>query len=95
MQFDPTNLKNVETRIKITGDRMQSLQSKAQITRTAMEQLGKTMTTFRNADGTAKTVKDVAESTDNLSEGKAGRRALQQAHRLSWAGLRGMEPPLS
>jgi len=67
MQFDPTNLKNVETRVKITGDRMQSLQSKAQITRTAMEQLGKTMTTFRNADGTAKTVRDVAESTDNLS----------------------------
>ena len=32
MQFDPSDLKNVETRIKLTGDRMQSLQSKVQIT---------------------------------------------------------------
>ena len=39
MQFDPTDLKNVDTRIRLTGDRMQSLQSKAQITKTAMEQL--------------------------------------------------------
>ena len=36
MQFDPTDLKNVETRIKVTGDRMQSLQSKAQLAKTAI-----------------------------------------------------------
>jgi chromosome segregation ATPase len=64
MQFDPTSLKNVETRIKITGDRMQSLQSKAQITRDAMEQLGDSIVTL---GGKEKHVKDIASETENLS----------------------------
>lgn len=64
MQFDPTSLKNVETRIKITGDRMQSLQSKAQITRDAMEQLGDSIVTL---GGKEKHVKEIASETENLS----------------------------
>lgn len=64
MQFDPTNLKNVETRVKLTGDRMESLQSKAQLVRTAMKQLGDTMVKFRGDD---KSIRDIATETDNLS----------------------------
>ena len=64
MQFDPTDLKNVETRVKLTGDRMQSLQSKAQIARKAMEQLGDSMVTL---GGKEKRVRDVASETENLS----------------------------
>ena len=67
MQFDPTDLKNVETRIRLTGDRMQSLQSKAQITKTAMEQLGSTMTSVLDDRGNAMSVKRIAENTENLS----------------------------
>lgn len=67
MQFDPTSLKNVETRIRITGDRMQSLQSKVQITREAMKQLGDTMTGIMDKDGNAKSVRQIADETNNLS----------------------------
>lgn len=62
MQFDSTDLKNVETRIKITGDRMQSLQSKAKILQTSMRQLGDSVVGLNG-----ETVRDVAEQTDNLS----------------------------
>lgn len=62
MQFDPTNLGNVETRIRITGDRMQSLQTRAQITRTAMEQLGNAASGIGG-----KTVRQLADETENLS----------------------------
>lgn len=64
MQFDPTNLSNVDTRIRITGDRMQSLQSKVRLTKTAMDQLGDSIVRL---DGEAMTVRDVASQTDNLS----------------------------
>ena len=64
MQFDPTDLKNVETRIKITGDRMQSLQSKAQITSTAMQQLGDSVVKLGGRD---RAIRDVANETQNLS----------------------------
>ncbi len=62
MQFDSTDLKNVETRIKITGDRMQSLQSKAKILQTSMQQLGNSVVGLNG-----ETVRDVAKQTDNLS----------------------------
>jgi len=62
MQFDSTDLKNVETRIKITGDRMQSLQSKAKILQTSMRQLGDSVVGLNG-----ETVRDVAKQTDNLS----------------------------
>lgn len=64
MQFDPTDLKNVETRIRITGDRMQSLQSKAQLAKTAMEQLGNSVVKL---NGEERYVKDIASETENLS----------------------------
>lgn len=64
MQFDPTDLKNIETRIKITGDRMQSLQSKAQITKEAMRQLGDSVVKL---GGEPKKIRDIAENTHNLS----------------------------
>ena len=64
MQFDPTDLKNVDTRVRITGDRMQSLQSKVQLVRTAMEQLGSSMGTV---GGKQKSIRDIANDTENLS----------------------------
>ena len=67
MQFDPTDLSNIDTRIKLTGNRMESLSSKVQIVRTAMEQLGSAMTHLKDADGNFKSVKQVASETDNLS----------------------------
>ena len=71
MQFDPTNLKNIDTRIRITGDRMQSLQSKVQITRTAMQQLGDSMVS----------VKEVASQTQNLS--LAAKQADERYNKLT------------
>lgn len=64
MKFDPTNLSNVDTRIRLTSDRMQSLQSKAQLAKTAMQQLGESMVTF---NGERQTVSEVASSVENLS----------------------------
>lgn len=64
MQFDPTDLKNVETRIKITGDRMQSLQSKAQITQEAMEQLGDSVAKL---GGKETRIRYIVGETQNLS----------------------------
>lgn len=64
MQFDPTNLQNVETRIRLTGDRMESLQSKTQIAKTAMQQLGDSMVKLGGED---RHVKDIVNDTENLS----------------------------
>ena len=64
MQFDPTDLRNVETRIKLTGDRMQSLQAKAKTMATAMEQLGDSMYAL---NGTPKSIRQIADETDNLT----------------------------
>lgn len=64
MQFDPTNLQNVETRIKLTGDRMQSLQVRAKLAKTAMKQLGDSIVWL---DGKDRSVADIATTTDNLS----------------------------
>lgn len=81
MQFDPTSLKNVETRIRITGDRMQSLQSKVQITREAMKQLGDTMTGIMDKDGNAKSVRQIADETNNLS--LAAKQADERFNKLT------------
>lgn len=67
MQFDPTALKNVDTRIRLTGNRMESLQSKAQLVKTAMKQLGDTMTGVFDEKGEPKSVRRIAEETQNLS----------------------------
>lgn len=64
MQFDPTDLRNIETRIKLTGDRMESLQSKAKLMATSMKQLGDSVVTL---DGTPKTIRQIASETDNLT----------------------------
>ena len=64
MQFDPTDLRNIETRIKLTGDRMQSLQSKAKLMATSMEQLGDSVYAL---NGTPKTIRQIAAETDNLT----------------------------
>ena len=64
MQFDPTDLRNIETRIKLTGDRMQSLQSKAKLTATAMQQIGDTVVAFKGGE---KSIRQIAADTDNLT----------------------------
>jgi len=66
MQFDPTSLGNVDTRIRLTGQRMESLQVKAQLVQKAMEQLGAKSTGITEK-GVAKTVQQIAQETDNLS----------------------------
>ena len=63
MQFDPSNLKNVSTRIKLTSDRMEALRSKVQLAETAMEQLGNKTTTA----GEAKSIRELAEKTENVA----------------------------
>ena len=64
MQFDPHNIENVATRIKITGDRMQSLQAKAELVKSAMAQLGDTIVTL---GGKERSIRSIATETDNLS----------------------------
>lgn len=64
MQFDPTDLRNIETRIKLTSDRMQSLQSKAKLMATSMQQLGDSVVSL---GGTPKTIRQIASETDNLT----------------------------
>lgn len=64
MQFDPSNLKNVSTRIKLTADRMEALRSKVQLAGTAMEQLGDKVVRI---DGENKTVRELAEETKNVA----------------------------
>lgn len=64
MQFDPTDLRNIETRIKLTGDRMQSLQSKAKLMATSMQQLGDSVVSL---NGTPQTIRQIAAETDNLT----------------------------
>ena len=64
MQFDPTDLRNVETRIKLTGDRMQSLQAKAKLMATSMQQLGDSMYVL---NGTPKSIRDIVAETGNLT----------------------------
>ena len=64
MQFDPSNLKNVSTRIKLTADRMEALRSKVQLAGTAMEQLGDKVVRI---DGENKTVRELAENTKNVA----------------------------
>ena len=62
MQFDPSNLKNVSTRIKLTSDRMEALRSKVQLAETAMEQLGN-----KTSGIAGKSVKQLAEETGNIA----------------------------
>lgn len=62
MQFDPSNLKNVSTRIKLTSDRMEALRSKVQLAETAMEQLGD-----KTSGIAGKSVKQLAEETGNIA----------------------------
>ena len=64
MQFDPSNLKNVSTRIKLTADRVEALRSKVQLAGTAMEQLGDKVVRI---DGENKTVRELAENTKNVA----------------------------
>lgn len=64
MQFDPSSLKNVDTRIRLTGSRMESLQSKIQIARKAMEQLGDSVVRIGGND---RSIRDIVSDTDNLS----------------------------
>lgn len=64
MQFDPTDLRNIETRIKLTGDRMESLQSKAKLMATSMKQLGDSVVSL---NGTPQTIRQIASETDNLT----------------------------
>lgn len=64
MRFDPGKLANIDTRMKITADRAEALQTKIFLLKNAYKELGDTIVTV---GGSATSVKKLAESTDNIA----------------------------
>ena len=64
MRFDPGNLGNVDTRMRLTTNRAEALYSKIRLLKSGYEELGKS--TVR-VDGAATNVRKLAETTDNVS----------------------------
>lgn len=64
MRFEPGNLGNVDTRMKLTANRAEALYSKVRLLKSGYEELGKTTV---SVGGTSKSVKMLAESTDNIA----------------------------
>ena len=64
MRFDPGNMGNVETRMKLTTNRAEALYSKIALLRNAYDELGQS--TVR-VGGSATSVKKLAEQTENIS----------------------------
>jgi len=64
MRFDPTDLANVDTRMRLTTNRAEALHSKITLLRNAYKELGKSVV---NVGGEATSVKKLAESTENIA----------------------------
>lgn len=64
MRFDPGNLGNIDTRMRLTTNRAEALYAKIRLVKSGYEELGKT--TVR-VGGSVTTVKKLAESTDNVA----------------------------
>lgn len=64
MRFDPGNLGNVDTRMKLTTNRAEALYSKVNMLKSAYKELGESTVTV---GGSATSVKQLAESTDNVA----------------------------
>lgn len=64
MRFDPGNIGNVSTRMKLTTDRAEALYSKLTLLKSAYNELGGTNV---NVGGTITSVKRLAETTENVA----------------------------
>jgi len=64
MRFDPGNLANVDTRMRLTTNRAEALYSKITLIKNAYKELGETTV---NVGGSATSVKRLAESTENIA----------------------------
>lgn len=64
MRFDPGNLANVDTRMKLTTNRAEALNSKIALLKNGYKELGDAAVTV---GGSATSVKKLAESTENIS----------------------------
>lgn len=64
MRFDPGNMGNIDTRMKLTTNRAEALYSKIALLRNAYKELGETTVMV---GGNAKSVKALAEETENVS----------------------------
>ena len=64
MRFDPTDLKNVDTRMRLTTNRAESLYSKMRLLKSAYGELGDTVV---SVGGSATSVRKLSESTENIA----------------------------
>ena len=64
MRFEPGNLGNVSTRMKLTTNRAEALYSKIRLLKSGYEELGKSVVSVGNRNTT---VKKLAESTENIA----------------------------
>ena len=64
MRFDPGNLANVDTRMKLTTDRAEALYSKLTLLKSGYQELGESTVTV---GGVATSVKNLAETTENTA----------------------------
>ena len=64
MRFDPGNLANVDTRMKLTTDRAEALYSKLTLLKSGYQELGESTVTV---SGVATSVKNLAETTENTA----------------------------
>lgn len=63
MRFDPGDFGNLNTRVKLSANRMEALYSKLKLVRNGYAELGKTAVTV---GGAATTVKELAKATENV-----------------------------
>ena len=64
MRFDPGNLGNIDTRMKLTTNRAEALYSKVALLKNGYKELGETTVTV---GGSATSVKALADATDNVA----------------------------
>ena len=64
MRFDPGNLANVDTRMRLTTNRAEALYSKIRLLRSGYDELGKTAV---SVGGSTTSVRALAESTENVA----------------------------
>ena len=64
MRFDPGNLANVDTRMKLTTNRAEALHAKIRLLQSGYSELGKSVV---SVGGAATSVKELAESTENVA----------------------------
>ena len=64
MRFDPGNLGNVDTRMRLTANRAEALYSKIRLLKSGYEELGASAV---SVGGKSTTVKKLAESTENVA----------------------------